>query len=142
VKCWYCGSERVALVDGEWVCTDCGTVLGCEVRPPRWAERALWTLERESKVVLRAKYSLIVEHYIYAVCRRLGEPALTERAVALFRSLPKTAWQGKSPRAVAAAVVYLVASRLGYTRRAVADTAKVSPLTVRDVALKLKKYLT
>jgi len=36
----------------------------------------------------------------------------------------------------------LVASRLGYTRRAVADAAKVSPLTVRDVVGELKKYLT
>jgi len=142
VKCWYCGSERVALVDGEWVCTDCGTVLGCEVRPLKWAEKALKVLERESRTTLRAKYSLIVEHYIYAVCRRLGEPALVESALALFRSLPKTAWQGKSPRTVAAAVVYLVASRLGYTRRAVADAAKVSPYSVRDVALKFKKYLT
>jgi len=139
VRCWYCGSERVALVGGEYVCTECGTVLGYELRPPRWAEKALKALEREAKAALRAKYSLIVEHYIYAVCRRLGEPWLAERALALFRSLPRTAWQGKSPRTVAAAVVYLAAGR--YTKRSVADAAKVSPHSVRDVAGELKKYL-
>jgi len=139
MRCWYCGSEKVALVDGEYVCTECGTVLGYEVRPPKWAERALRALERETRATLRVKYSAIVEHYIYTVCRRLGEPELAEGALALFRSLPKTAWQGKSPRTVAAAVVYLAAGR--YTKRAVAEAAKVSPLSVRDVALKLKKHL-
>jgi len=140
VRCWYCGSERVVLVDGEYVCTECGTVLGYEVKPPRWAERALRALERETKTALRAKYSLIVEHYIYVVCRRLGEPGLAEKALRLFRSLPRTAWQGKSPRTVAAAVVYLTAGR--YTKLAVADAAKVSPHSVRDVVGELKKYLT
>lgn len=139
MRCWYCGSERVVLADGEYVCAECGTVLGYELRPPRWAERALRALEREAKAALRAKYSLIVECYIYAICRRLGEPGLAEKALALFRSLPRTAWQGKSPRTVAAAVVYLAAGRL--TKRTVADAAKVSPYSIRDVAGELKKYL-
>lgn len=142
MRCVHCGSERVVLADGEYVCTERGTVLGYEVRPLKWAESALRALEMESRATLRAKYNLVVEHYIATICRRLGEQVLVESALALFRSLPKAAWQGKSPRAVAAAVVYLVASRLGYTRRAVADAAKVSPLTVRDVAGELKKYLT
>jgi len=140
VKCWYCGSERVVLADGEYVCAECGTVLGYEVKPPRWAEKALRALERETRTSLKAKYSLIVEHYIYAICQRLGEPGLAEGVVALFRSPPKTAWQGKSPRTVAAAVVYLAAGRL--TKRTVADAAKVSPHSIRDVAGELKKYLT
>jgi len=80
VRCWCCGSEGVALADGGYICAECGTVLGREVEPPRWAESALKALERGFKVALRTKYSLIVEYYIYAICQRLN-------------SLGKTHWE-------------------------------------------------
>ena len=101
MRCTYCGSDRVVLRDGEYVYAERGTVLGCEVKPPRWAERALRALERAAKTLLKAKYSLIVK--LGTVCRRLGVLDLDAEALSLFHSLPHTAWQGKSPRVVATA---------------------------------------
>jgi len=103
VRCAYCGSDRVVLRDGEYVYAGRDTVLGSEVKPPRWTERAPRALERAAETLLKAKYSLIVKHYIETVCRRLDVLDLNAEALSLFHSLLRTTWQGKSPRVVATA---------------------------------------
>jgi len=130
-RCWFCGSERVVVADGQYVCSNCGTVLGVVYVAPRVAAELRRRAEegprrqeppRREKRPLR--FSDVIESLIGTFATRLArEPreaeALRREALRLFRSLPRTAWQGKSPRTVAAAVLYMVSGRtVGEVERA------------------------
>jgi len=130
-RCEFCGSTAVVVADGQYVCSDCGTVLGVVYVAPQVAVELHSRVEqrpRRKEPPKREKKPLrlsdAIEFWIGAYATLLArEPreaeALRREALRFFRSLPRTAWQGKLPRTVAAAVLYLVSGRtIGEVRRA------------------------
>jgi len=151
MKCTYCNSDKVILVDGEYVCTECGTVVGYEALPPiitkvkpiKKIKQMLIILEKEKKEIIKTKYSNVVKYYIVKICRELKSPELEREAIKLFSTIDKRAWQGKSPRVVAASLVYLAAERLNYhiNKRQIGEIVNVSKFSIRDTVVKLRKYV-
>jgi len=167
--CPTCGSKAVVVSpEGEYVCVECGTVLGPVYMWPirrvdeRLAEKAA-ELSKGLRAVLvkrgvplrewlelggvgewlrqgwRADWvppSKRVEYYIEATAAKLGlSRATVEKALALFRGLERRALVGKSPRVVAAAVIYAATCT---PARAAAEALGVSPITVKQTVRKLK----
>jgi len=167
--CPVCGSKAVVVSpDGEYVCVECGTVLGPVYMWPirrvdeRLAEKAA-ELSKGLRAVLvkrgiplrewlelgirrerpwqgwRADWvppSKRVEYYIEATAAKLGlSKAAMEEALALYRRLERRALVGKSPRVVAAAVIYAATCT---PTRAAAEALGVSPISVKDTVRKLK----
>lgn len=151
MKCTYCNSDKVILVDGEYVCTECGTVVGYEALPPivtkvqpiKKIKQILMILEKEKREIIKTKYSDIVKYYIAKICRELGSPELEREALELLSTIDKRVWQGKSPRVIAASLVYLAAERLNYHfhKRQIGEIVKVSKFSIRDTVVKLRKYV-
>jgi len=151
VRCPYCNSDKVILVDGEYVCTECGTVVGYEALPPmvtkikpiKKIRQILIILEKEKKEIIKTKYSDIVKYYIAKICRELGSQELEKETLKLFSAIDKRAWQGKSPRVIAASLVYLAAERLNYHihKRQIGEIVNVSKFSIRDTVVKLRKYV-
>lgn len=149
--CPYCSSDKIVLRDGEYVCTECGTVVGYEVVPPRVklatpvikSRRIIALLEEEDKQTVKMKYSDMVKFYISKIARELGVAGIEQEAMRLFSALDKRAYQGKSPRAVAAAVVYLATERARYHvhKRDIAALVNISKFTVRDTVSRLRRYV-
>jgi len=130
-RCWFCGSTVVVVTDGQYVCSSCGTVLGVVYVVPQVATELHSRVEQRphrKEPLKREKRPLrlsdAIEFWIGAYATLLArEPreaeALRREALRLFRSLPRTAWQGRRPRVVAAAVLYLVSGRtIGEVRHA------------------------
>jgi len=158
----------VVSPEGEYVCVQCGTVLGpvymwpIRVYDKRLAEKAA-ELSKGLKAVLvkrgvplrewlelgdtrgrpwqvwRADWvppSKRVEYYIEAAAAKLGlGRAALEEALALYRRLERRALVGKSPRVVAAAVIYAATCT---PARAAAEALGVSPISVRETVRKLR----
>jgi len=77
-----------------------------------------------------------VEYYIEATAAKLGlSKATVEEAPALYRRLERRALAGKSPRVMAAAVIYAAACT---PVRAAAEALGVSPISVKATVYKLK----
>jgi len=164
-----CGSKAVVVSpDGEYVCVECGTVVGPVYMWPirrvdeRLAEKAA-ELSKGLRVVLvkrgaplrewlelssvrerlrqgwRANWvppSKRVEYYIEATAAKFGlSRAAVEEALALYRMLERRALVGKSPRVVAAAVIYAATCTPAH---AAAEALGVSPITVKQTVRKLK----
>jgi len=155
----------VVSPEGEYVCAQCGTVLGPVYMWPirgydqRLAEKAaelskgLRVLLVKRGVPLREWLELggarerqgvttwippskRVEYYIEAAAARLGlGKAAVEGALALYRGVERRALAGKSPRVVAAAVIYAATCT---PARAAAEALGVSPISVKDTVRKLK----
>lgn len=150
--CTYCKSDKIVLIDGEYVCTSCGTVVGYElVAPivkltvsPRRENRIFVKLGEEKKEVVKKKYSEVVLYYIDKICTDLGINEVRYVSYELFRTLDKRVYQGKNPRVVAASIVYLAAERLGVhiIKQNIAKVVKVSKLTIRDTVSKFRKYVS
>ncbi|MEM4791516.1 MAG: hypothetical protein QXS00_01165 [Pyrobaculum sp.] len=79
-KCPFCHSANVAAV-GEYVCRDCGTVIGPVLMPPVLKEAPptpqkyrliMAALEREGKRSVRRRYSEVVKMHLDKVARALG----------------------------------------------------------------------
>ncbi|AFA38613.1 Transcription initiation factor TFIIIB, Brf1 subunit/Transcription initiation factor TFIIB [Pyrobaculum oguniense TE7] len=150
LRCPYCHSANVAA-DGEYVCRDCGTVIGPVFMPPVLKEAPRPTpryrlimaaLEREGRRSVRRRYSEIVEMYLNKVSKALGaEVAVT--ALEMFRRLDKRVYQSRSPRVVAATLTYLAAERLGIYvhKQTIAEILKVSKFTIKDTAWRLRRHL-
>ncbi|AAL63960.1 TFIIB-type zinc ribbon-containing protein [Pyrobaculum aerophilum] len=152
MKCPYCQSMNITLADGEYVCRDCGTVLGPEVVPPRPRQvlpvpvrhkLIMLALEQENKKSIKKKYSEMVKMYTGKVAEALGVPEVTVVALQIFQRLDKRIYQGKSPRVIAAAVAYLAAERLGIYihKQVIAKILGVSKFSIRDTASRLRKYV-
>jgi len=158
----------VVSPDGEYVCVQCGTVVGPVYMWPihgndqRLAEKAA-ELSKGLRAVLvkrgvtlrewlelggarerlrqgwRADWvppSKRVGYYIEATAAKLGlSRATVEEALALYRGLERRALVGKSPRVVAAAVIYAATCT---PARAAAEALGVSPITVRETVRKLR----
>ena len=146
----YCHSANVVAV-GEYVCRDCGTVVGPVFMPPLLKEaprpppryRLIMTaLERESRRSVRRMYSEVVKMHLDKVSKALGAEVA---AVALetFKRLDRRVYQEKSPRVVAAALAYIAAERLGIYvhKRTIAEILKVSKFTIKDTAWRLRRHL-
>jgi len=138
-RCWFCGSTAVVESDGQYVCSNCGTVLGVVYYELyHHFERALRVQSRQETRSLRI--SDIVERWIDIYSARLARGpdeavALRREAVSLFRSLPRVVWQGKSPRTVAAAVLYLVSGRtIGEIERVTGVSKSAISTAVRALA--------
>jgi len=154
--------------DGEYVCAECGTVLGPVYMWPirrvdeRLAEKAALSTFDSSAVLVKRGIPLRkwlelggargrlrqvwradwvppskrVEYYIEATAARLGlSRATVEEALALYRGLERKALVGKSPRVVAAAVIYAATCT---PARAAAEALGVSPTSVKETVRKLK----
>jgi len=164
-----CGSKAVVVSpEGEYVCVQCGTVLGPVYMWPirrvdeRLAEKAaelskglravlvkrgialrewleLGGVRERLRQVWRADWvppSKRVEYYIEATAAKLGlNRATVEEALALYRRLERRALVGKSPRVVAAAVIYAATCTPAHVA---AEALGVSPISVKDTVRKLK----
>jgi len=170
MACPTCGNKAVVVSpDGEYVCVECGTVLGPVYMWPirgydqRLAEKAAelskglrvvlvkrgvplreWLelgigreqLWQERKAAAWIPPSKRVEYYIEAAAAKLGlGRAALEEALALYRRLERRALVGKSPRVVAAAVIYAATCT---PARAAAEALGVSPISVKDTVRKLR----
>ena len=168
--CPVCGSKAVVVSpEGEYVCAQCGTVLGPVYVWPirgndqRLAEKAAelskglrvvlvkrgvplreWLelgigreqLWQERKAAAWIPPSKRVEYHIEAAAAKLGlGRSALEEALALFRGLERRALVGKSPRVVAAAVIYAATCTPAHVA---AEALEVSPITVKQTARKLK----
>jgi len=157
----------VVSPDGEYVCVDCGTVLGpvymwpIRVNDQRLVEKAA-ELSKGLRAVLvkrgvplrewlelggageRQRRRLAawippskrVEYYIEVVAAKLGLSRSTvEEALALYRGLERRALAGKSPRVVAAAMIYAATCT---PARVAAEALGVSPISVKETVRKLR----
>jgi len=167
MACPTCGSKAVVVSpNGEYVCAECGTVLGPVYMWPihgkdqRLAEKAA-ELSKGLRVVLVKRGvplsewlelggagewprrvadwvppSKRVEYYIEATSAKLGlSKATVEEALVLYRRLERRALVGKSPRVVAAAVIYAATCT---PARAAAKALGVSPISVKEAVRRLK----
>ena len=154
-RCPYCQSTNV-VAGGEYVCRDCGTVLGPALLPPvpektppallrHTAARyrlIMLALEREDKKSVKRRYGEVVKMYLDKIAEALGAEVAAV-ALEIFNSLDKRVYQGKSPRVIAATLAYLAAERLGlYThKRVIAEILNVSKFSIRDTATRLRRRL-
>ncbi len=80
LRCDNCGSERVRLIDGEYICIDCGTVLGIQYIPvfhdDNNIERSRFIVYRISRSKHRRSKSTILtyQHMIDMICQGLNIP--------------------------------------------------------------------
>ncbi|ABP51202.1 transcription initiation factor TFIIIB [Pyrobaculum arsenaticum] len=148
-SCPHCQSANAAA-DGEYVCRECGTVIGPVLVPPVTKEaprpppryRLIMTaLERESRRSVR-RYSEVVKMHLGKVAKALGAEVAAV-ALDIFKRLDKRVYQGRSPRVVAATLAYLAAERLGIYvhKRVIAEILKVSKFTIKDTVWRLRRYL-
>ena len=97
-RCPYCQSTNVVAV-GEYVCRDCGTVLGPVLVPPRQPPPTplrhaparyglIMALGREDKRSVRRRYSEIVKMHLGKVAEALGAEVAAV-ALELFRGLDR-----------------------------------------------------
>jgi len=170
MACPTCGGRAVVVSpDGEYVCAQCGTVLGPVYMWPirrideRLAEKAAvlskglraalvkkgiplreWLelggvrelVEQRRRFAAWIPPSKRVEYYIEAAAAKLGlSKAATEEALALYRGVERRVLVGKSPRVVAAAVIYAATCT---PARVAADALGVSPISVKETARRLK----
>lgn len=149
-SCPHCQSANVAAV-GEYVCRDCGTVIGPVLAPPATKEVPppppkyriiMAALEQVDKRSVRRRYSEIVEMHLDKIAKALGAEVAAV-ALEMFKRLDKRVYQGRSPRVVAATLAYLAAERLGiYVHKSVvAKILKVSKFTIKDTAWRLRRHL-
>ena len=150
LRCPYCQSANVAA-DGEYVCRDCGTVIGPVLAPPLLKEAPpppqkyrliMAALEQVDKKSVRRRYSEVVKMHLDKVAKALGAEVAVA-ALETFKRLDKRVYQSRSPRVVAATLAYLAAERLGiYVHKSVvAEILKVSKFTIKDTAWRLRQYL-
>ncbi|ABP51678.1 MULTISPECIES: TFIIB-type zinc ribbon-containing protein [Pyrobaculum] len=150
--CPYCKSTNITLADGEYVCRDCGTVLGPEMLPPRLRQVpvpvhkgkiVLTILEKEDKTTIKKRYSELVEHYVAKIAAALARKDLEMVALEIFRNLDKRVYQGKTPKAIAAALVYLAAERAGIHiyKQTIARILGISKFTIRDTVTRLRGHV-
>jgi len=93
-------------------------------------------LEQKRRLAAWIPPSKRVEYYVEAVVARLGlGRAALEDALALYRRLERRALVGKSPRVVAAAVIYAATCT---TARAAAEALGVSSISVKETVHKLR----
>jgi transcription initiation factor TFIIIB Brf1 subunit/transcription initiation factor TFIIB len=150
--CPYCKSDKIILNEnGEYVCTDCGTVVGYELvlprvkleMPLRRESRLLVFLQRETKETVKRKYSELVRFYVAKTARELGRPDLEHVALSTFQGLDKRVYQGKNPRVLAAALVYMAAEKTGYHihKQQIALLLNISKFSIRDTVTKLRRHV-
>lgn len=150
--CPYCRSDKIILKDGEYICTECGTVLGFEVVAPVPKQsisvirrRTIFlSLEKENKKTINMKYSDIVKFYINKISTELAIEDIREVAWDLFQKLDKRVYQGKNPRVIAASVVYLAAEAMGVQiyKQTIAKIVNISKFTIRDTVSKLRRHVS
>ena len=160
MECSYCKSNRVTVNDnGEYVCADCGTVLGFTLVPPRltlgelrvplrtghplgMGRRVEKDIEGSGKPVFKKRYGELVQLHLAKVAKGLGRPELKEEAWMMFIKIDKKVYQSKNPRAVAAALVYMAAEKKGLniSRPQIAVILNISKFTIRDMVRRLKRY--
>lgn len=152
MNCPYCKSGNIVLVDGEYVCKDCGSVIGPEVVPPRVKQvialipkrrTVLVLLEKETKESVKRRYSDVVEFYVARIADELGRKDVGVVAMEIFKRIDKRVYQGKSPRVIAAAISYLAAEQLGFYvhKQTIAKILGISKFSIRDTASRLRRYV-
>ncbi|MFN7105135.1 MAG: TFIIB-type zinc ribbon-containing protein [Pyrobaculum sp.] len=151
MNCPYCKSDKIVLIHGEYVCTNCGTVVGYEMVAPRTTyetpirreKKIVLFLSKESKISIKKRYSELVKIYMEKICKEIKREDIAQEAFKLFTELDKRIWQGKNPRVVAAALVYLAAERrqLYLHKQKIAKILNISKYTIRDTVSKIRKYV-
>ena len=169
LKCPYCHSTNI-VVDGEYVCRECGAVLGPVFLPPivelapakqasasckpaspvpaplrrafEWYREYMAILEQEGRRRVKRRYLDMVREHLDKVAVAFGGKVVAV-ALEIFQRLDKRVYQAKSPRVVAATLAYLATQRLGMNvrKRAIAEIPGVSALSIRDTAYRFRKHL-
>jgi len=150
--CQYCKSDKIILNEnGEYVCTDCGTVIGYELVSPRAKfemrlrreNRLLVFLEKEMRGTVKRKYSELVKFYVAKIARELSRPDLERVAMSIFQHIDKRVYQGKNPRVLAAALVYMAAEKTGHHihKQQIALLLNISKFSIRDTVTKLRRHV-
>jgi transcription initiation factor TFIIIB Brf1 subunit/transcription initiation factor TFIIB len=153
--CPYCGSSRVAVSSGEYVCTDCGSVIGPVLYVPRRniqipidikkisLKFLLYKLNKETIIYSKnVKYKDRIKQYIESLAKDLDAPGyILNTSIKVLESIDKRKIQGKNPRVVAGTIFYLVSNRYGlsYDKNNIAKRLNISKLSIRDTAVYLKK---
>ena len=159
MECPYCKSDKVITNNnGEYVCADCGTVLGFTLMPPRLALGELRAplrmghplgmgryIEKDienRKFVFKKRYGELVQSYLAKTAKKLGRPELEQAAWSLFIKIDKRVYQSKNPRAVVAALMYIAAEKRGLNipKSQIAVILNISKFTVRDMVRRLRRY--
>jgi len=156
MECPYCKSNRVIVNDnGEYVCADCGTVLGFMLMPPRaefraplrmghlgMGRRVEKDIEDSGKFIFKKKYGELVRLHLAKAAKKLDCPGLDQEALSIFSRIDKRVYQSKNPRAIAAALVYIAAEKRGLniSKPQIAMALNISKFTVRDMVRRLRRY--
>jgi transcription initiation factor TFIIIB Brf1 subunit/transcription initiation factor TFIIB len=157
MRCPYCDSDDIIDVDGEYVCRSCGSVIGPVLYAPRLkiedvrpllrrtaASILLASLNDEAKGLgPRVSVEERIRRYIEEVAEALGISEAAKRALELYGAIGKRRVQGKNPRVVAGALLYIAVNeyKLSIDKAAIANRLGVSKLSIRDTATHLKKYV-
>lgn len=156
MECPYCGSSRITVSAGEYVCAECGSVIGPVLYAPlqkiRLDDRIkkaslkilLYKLNNETINNVKVKINLKekIRGYIEELHRDLEAPSyVLAEAVMVLDLINKRRIQGKNPRVLAATIFYLVANKhgLSYDKDLIAKRLGVSKLSIRDTATYLRK---
>ena len=147
----------------EYVCSQCGTVLGVEYVAPQKAVKATRDKprnEREWRRRLKLSKAAVttaikaptpkraqwtppsrrVEKWIWTLCYRLDIPAVEcIKAVEAFRQTPRILWQGSYPVNVAGAVLHAVF--LVPARHIQRIETSANEHSIRRLARKMAKYV-
>ncbi|MEZ0248418.1 MAG: TFIIB-type zinc ribbon-containing protein [Thermoproteus sp.] len=157
MNCPYCGSRRVVVSSGEYVCADCGSVLGPVLYVPLTKlppydntikklsiKILLYKLNKEviTSTPIKINQKEKIKKYIESLSKDLEAPEeVLLEAFEVVESIDRRKIQGKNPKVLAAAIFYLVSNRrrLIYDKDAIAKRLGVSKLSVRDAATFLRR---
>lgn len=143
-------------MDGEYVCRSCGSVIGPVLYAPRLkiedvrpllrrasASILLASLNEEARGELKVSVEERIRRYIEEVAEALGIPEAAKKALELYDVIGKRRIQGKNPRVVAGALLYIAVNeyKLSIDKAAIANRLGISKLSIRDTATRLRRYV-
>ncbi|MGC8582864.1 MAG: TFIIB-type zinc ribbon-containing protein [Thermoproteus sp.] len=153
--CPYCRSPRIVVSNGEYVCAECGSVVGPVLYVPRQNVQTpyvirkislkflLYRLNKETIIYSnKIKYKEKIKQYIELLVKDLEAPIyVLDSSIKILESIDKRKIQGKNPRVIAATIFYLVSNRYGlsYDKENIAKRLNISKLSIRDTAVYLRK---
>lgn len=152
MRCDYCGSGRVISDRGEFVCIDCGTVLGYEVMASpsydtlkiyrKIENKILIKLDNIDKNNVKILYRDLLLKYLDMLDKEFKTNYKND-ALKLIEKIKKSVYQSKTPKIMAATLYYIVADMHGnfIDKSKIAGVLKISKHSIRDTMCKIKKYV-
>ena len=156
MNCPYCGSTKIVVSRGEYVCAECGSVIGPVLYIPYQKIQLdnhikkislkilLYKLNKETIYNVKAKINIKekIKQYIEELYNDLDAPNdVLSEALSILNTIDKKKIQGKNPRVVAATIFYLISNKhgLSYDKDLIAKRLGISKLSIRDTATYLRK---